>query len=415
MKHILEVFRYEFTRNVRRKGYLFATFGLPLIGFMLAFGYNAIQTLQQPEEQDANDILNQFDFEGLKRAGFVDTAGIFPGISEPLQTVLIPYEDAETAHAALRAGQIDAYYIISPDYLETGAVTLVVPSLSISKITSQPVQQLFYTTLASDIDPTLLMRLRSPITFDTLNLQLSQDAVTDADANFLTLYIFVLVFLLGMFLTNGYLLQSVIEEKENRVIEVLITSMRSTELLAGKILAFGLLGIIQIVVWGTAIVMLLAFALSLPAFQTMTLILNIRLPTEQFPLMFLYFVLGYLLFAGVYGAVGAISSSMREGPSYAAIFTLPAALPFYFFAIFQATPNAPVPVFLSIFPLTAPISMMMRLSATTVPAEQLIISLVLLGITAVGMMWVAGRIFRVNSLLSGKVPKLRDIPNLIRG
>jgi ABC-2 type transport system permease protein len=415
MRHIYEVFRYEFTRNVRRKGFLFTTFGLPLIGFVLAFGYNAIQSLQQPEEQDVNDILNQFDFEGLQQAGLVDTAGIFPSISEPLQEILIPYETQDMAQAALRAGQIDAYYVISPDYMETGSVTLVVPSLSISRITSQPVQQLFYTTFASDIDPALLNRLRSPITFDILNIQLSQDAVTDTDANFLMLYIFVLVFLLGMFMTNGYLLQSVIEEKENRVIEVLITSLRSTELLSGKILAFGLLGIIQIVVWGAAIVALLAFALSLPAFQTMSVLLNIRIPTDQFPLMFLYFVFGYLLFAGVYGAVGAISNSMREGPSYAAIFTLPAALPFYFFAIFQATPNAPVPVFLSIFPLTAPISMMMRLSSTPVPTDQIIISLVLLAASAGGMMWFAGRIFRVNSLLSGKVPKLRDIPNLLRG
>lgn len=416
MSNILTIFSYELKRSVRRKGYLFMTFGVPLIVLALLLIYNVIQTSNQPDEtSQVNDILNQFDFEGIQKAGLVDPTSVFPEISEPLQGILIPYANETEALAALRADEVDVFYTIDANYLQTGSVTLHLPSFSLDRMNTTPVEQLFYTTLASDIDPQLLARLRSPIQITELNLAIDTENPQDEDANFLILYVFALTFLLGMFLTNGYLLQSVIEEKENKIVEVLLTSVRATDLLAGKVLAFAVLGIFQIVSWIAFIAVLIAVATRLPAFQTVAAIMNLRLPVEEMPVMFLYFLFGYLFFAGVFGAVGAISNSMREGPSYAAIFTLPAAFPFYFFTLFQATPNAPLPVFLSIFPLTSPISMMMRLSATNVPVEQVLLSLGLLAVSAVGMIWIAGRIFRVNSLLSGKVPKLKDLPALIRG
>ena len=416
MSNTLIIFAYEFRRNIRRKGFLFTTFGIPLLAFVLMIGYNVIQSSRPAEDAtQMNSILNQFDFEGIEKAGLVDPAKVFPGVSEPLEGVLIEYADDAAASAALRAGEVDVYYTISADYLQTGEVTLHLPNLSLDKLNSIPIEQLFYTTLASNIDPALLNRLRLPFEISQFNLSVSADDEQDDDANFLMLYIFVITFLLALFLTNGYLLQSVIEEKENKVVEVLITSVQSTELLAGKVLAFTLMGLIQIISWVAFIAILVAIATRLPAFQTIATVMNLRVPVEDLPLMFAYFALGYLFFAGTFAAVGAISNSMREGPSYAAIFTVPAAFPFYFFSLFQATPNAGVPVFLSIFPLTSPISMIMRLSFTQVPIGELALSLGLLALTAFGMIWVAGRIFRVQSLLSGTVPKLREIPKLIRG
>lgn len=416
MSNVVTIFLYELKRNVRRRGYLFMTFGVPLLILVLMLGYNVIQSQQQPDEAaQANEILNQFDFEGVRKAGIVDPANVFPEISQPLQGILTLYPDEASATAALNDKQVDVFYVVDPDYLQNGVITLYLPNFALDKLTSTPVEQLFYTTLASNIDPQLLARLRSPIQITQVNLELDSQNPQDEDANFLMLYVFAIIFLLGMFLTNGYLLQSVIEEKETKVVEILITSITSTELLMGKILAFALLGILQIVSWVIFIGVLISVATRLPAFQTVAAIMNLRLPFEKLPVMFLYFLLGYLFFAGVFGAVGAISNSMREGPSYAAIFTLPAAFPFYFFSIFQATPNAPLPVFLSIFPLTSPISMMMRITSTTVPTEQIVLSLGLLAFAALGMMWAAGRIFRVNSLLSGKVPKLKDLPSLLRG
>ena len=95
-------------------------------------------------------------------------------------------------------------------------------------------------------------------------------------------------------------------------------------------------------------------------------------------------MLAYFLFAGLYSIVGALSNSLREGPQYAVIFTIPAVLPLYFLSLFTTAPDGVIPTVLSIFPLTAPIAMAERLVISNVPTVQVIVSLILLAISAVG-------------------------------
>lgn len=405
------IFLYELRRNFLRKGYLFTTFGIPLLLFVVMFGYNALNSQQEPASME--ETMSQiFDFQAIRRAGFVDQAQIIPEVPTGMQGRMLQYPDAASALAALLAREIDVYYVIAEDYLETGDIEVHMPVLSLSLVNTAPIEQLIYTTLGGNLDMTLLARLRTPLTFSEYNLTRSIDG-GNRDSDFLMVYIFTITFVLGIFLTNGYLMQSVIEEKENRLVEILITSVRPGDLLAGKILAMGILGMLQIAIWIGAIVLALQVAMTLPALQALTILANIQLPTTMLPLMFVYFVLGYLFFAAVYGGIGALSNSMREGPQYAVIFTLPAIIPFYMFAIFLEQPNSTLPVILSMIPITAPISMMIRLSVTVVPLLEIAISLGLLAFTVAGSFWMAGRLFRVQTLLSGQTPKLRDIPKLL--
>ena len=255
--------------------------------------------------------------------------------------------------------------------------------------------------------------MRFPANIETINL--ARDGVVEnEDADFAAVYVFALIFLLGVFMTNGYLMQSVIEEKESHLIEIMISSIRPTQLLVGKVLAMGLMGIIQIISWVASVLILVSLAAQMSAFVG-TFLPAVQIPTDLLPVMLLYFILGYLFFAAGYAAIGALSTSLREGPQYAVIFALPAGLPFYFFSIFAESPDGTLPVILSIFPLTSPLSMIMRLNVSSVPVEQLILSLGLLALSTVGMAWFAGRLFRFQTLLAGQMPKLRDIPKLVRG
>jgi ABC-2 type transport system permease protein len=142
---------------------------------------------------------------------------------------------------------------------------------------------------------------------------------------------------------------------------------------------------------------------------------NIKLPLEIIPLLLVYFVLSYFLFAALYSIIGAMSNSLREGPQYAVIFTIPAALPLYFISVFITTPDAALPVIMSIIPITAPLAMTQRLVISTVPFWQIAVSLVLLALSVIVVMWMAGRLFRVQVLLAGQLPKLRELPRLLRG
>ena len=424
-KHTVTVFLYELRRNLGRKGYLFMTFGIPLIAFALLLGYQFITQQtgagagSQAAEDPTQSLVEQLNFESAKHAGYVDLSGMFQKVGS-LSSVLTRYPDEAAALAALEQGEIPLYYVIASDYLKTGEVTLVQPKLNISQIETGPVQRLILNTLSEGVDPQVFQRLINPSNLQETNLSLvsAEDGAQNEDTSFVIVYVFAIALMMGLFTTNGYLMQSVIEEKETRLIEILISTVRPAQLLAGKILALGLIGLLQIVVWIGSIFLLIKLAGGAALDQTLgvlAMIANIQIPVEIVPTLLIYFVLAYFLFAGLYSIVGALSNSLREGPQYAVIFTLPAVMPLYFLSLFASAPDGPIPTGLSIFPLTAPIAMAQRLVISNVPVWQVVISLILLAVSAAGVMWMAGRIFRVQVLLAGQMPKLRDLPRLVRG
>ncbi|MCC6897080.1 MAG: ABC transporter permease [Anaerolineae bacterium] len=424
-KHVSHVFLYEVRRNFRRRGYIFTTFGVPLIAFVVFFGYQFINNRNANNNQaspgssgsSASQVITSAGdfFRNAGQVGYVDLSGRFddPGA---LRNRFTRFDDEAAAEAALDAGKISLYYVIAADYLSTGDVTLVTPRLNLGQTSDAPVRRLVLQELSEGIDSDVFNRLVDPMRIREINLQRDSSGRTQSNfgTDFAVAYLFAILLMLAVFTTNGYMMQTVIEEKETRLIEILISSMRPTQLLAGKILALGFLGFLQIVVWLVAIVWLGRLAAGSGLTAVMALI-SLNLTPFQVVLFLLYFVFGYLFFAAAYGIVGAISTSMQEGPQFAVFFTLPAAIPLYFIGLFTTSPDAPLPVILSLIPVTAPLSMVMRISITTVPAWQILLSLALLIALDMVMIWLAGRVFRVQTLLAGQAPKLRDITRLLRG
>lgn len=424
MKRMFSVYRYELRRGLRRKGYLIATFGVPLIGILMVLGIRLAGTLPAfNTAQMVEQAMEQVNDTGITAGGLLDETGMFAAHVRP-DSALTVYPDAAAADVAMRAGDIEGYYIIPADYLETGHVTLVMPTMSVPDISAGPVRELIVTTLAEQLDPAIVNRLLQPSSIQVTNISLTTGGTSTTEDGFsgggafILVYVLALVLMISLFVTNGYLMQSVIEEKETRLIEILLASVRSTDLLTGKILANGSLGLFQLLMWLLGVIVGLRLAATeelgtaVSLFASLT---NIELPLNVLPLIIVYFLLAYLMFAAFYGMIGALSNSQREGPQYAALLTLPAVIPLMFLPIIVEDPNGTLPVVLSLFPLTSPLGMTMRLVLAEVPFWQIAISLVLLALTAFGMMWAAGRIFRVQVLLAGKAPHLRDWPKLVRG
>lgn len=415
---LIRVFLYELRRNLRRRGYLFATLGIPLLALIGLFVFQRLTLTTFNNPAQMTQIVESLAPDANLRFGVLDLAGVIPAGFDLRGAQL--YTDEAEARAALESGTIEVYYRISPDYMETGSVTAVLPRMSLNLIEGDAIRALLRRALSEGVNQQTYARLLQPSNLSATNLALVEglDSERDEDASFVIVYVFTLVLMLSLFMTNGYLLQGLIEEKESRLIEILISTIRPVHLLMAKILALGLLGLVQIVVWiaGTAlIVQLVAGAEISAALGVFSTLANIRLPVELLGLLLVYFLLAYFMFAALYGVVGAISNSMREGPQYAVIFTLPAVLPLYFLPVFISTPDGALAVILSLIPLTAPIAMTQRLVISSVPAWQIIVSLALLALTVIGVMWLAGRVFRVQTLLAGQPPKLRDLPRLLRG
>jgi ABC-2 type transport system permease protein len=384
--------------------------GIPLIGILLFYALRFYSQLTPASSTPAVDVSKN---SNLRPVGIVDQAGLLDPAAHPFG--LIFFDSVDAAQAAISASQIASYYVIPASFKDNSdtPISMYFDRFSLNNINSDALKPLIVKGLlrGKTVDPDVAKRLQSDLTFDPHVVSNGSTKQTNSgDTSFWLAYVFSIALLMSAFITSGYLMQSIVEEKETRMIEILLSSMRPTQLLAGKILALGSLGLIQIALWGAALIYVLQ---QLPS--TIPQMGNIQPPaTGQIVILIVYFILGYLMLSAFYASIGAIATNMREGPQLAALIAIPVGIPFYFLSLIAASPEGPLAVGLSIFPLTAPITMVSRAAVSDVPLIQIVISVILLLLTITFAIWVAGRLFRVNTLLAGQLPKLRDLPRLIR-
>ncbi|MGA7678239.1 MAG: ABC transporter permease, partial [Dehalococcoidia bacterium] len=222
--------------------------------------------------------------------------------------------------------------------------------------------------------------------------------------------IFSFLLALSLAFSSAYMLQGLGEEKENRLMEILLSSVSTRQLIIGKVLGIGTAGLAQVVVWVISIPLLLNLASS----SIGGFISTIQIPANFLVLGVVYFILGYLLFAVLSASVAAISPTVREAQGLAAIFTLFAIAPFWFYSLILLFPNSPIWVVFSIFPFSAPVLVILRLGMIGVPAWQLIVSMAVLVFSIVGGLLLAAKLLRTYLLMYGKRPNLREIIQNLR-
>jgi ABC-2 type transport system permease protein len=234
-------------------------------------------------------------------------------------------------------------------------------------------------------------------------LSLSQQPARES-GNALTFflpYIVTMFFYIIILTSASLLLSSISTEKENRVIEIVMTSVTPTQMLTGKIIALGATGLIQTVVWSGAGLLLLRLggtSFNIPiAFQ---------LPVSILVWGVVFFLLGYALYGSLMAGLGALVPNLREASQATTVIIIPLIIPLLFINNLINDPNGVLSLVLSLFPLTSPVSMMTRLSATNVPVWQLLLAIALLvGTVYLVIRGVAG-MFRAQNLLSGQTFKL---------
>lgn len=409
MNKLWTIARHEVFITMRRKGYLFMTFGMPIIA---AIAVAVIILLKGGEDEDQSQ--NPLDDLPDRPIGYVDHSGLFGDPGE-LSSVLVPYTDEAAARADLERGKLSSFYVIAADYMQTGEVTRKAPQLGLPGSDADLFRAFLILQLLDGQSPHLLLRLYQPARviehqLDAAGVELSQiDEEERYGANFVLVYGFAMILLMSTFIPSGYLLRSVIEEKENRMIEVVLSSLRPIHLLAGKVLGQGAMGLLQVVIWLAS-----GWALFNLASGELPDLGGVDLSLSKIFIVLLYFLGGFLLVACFQAGIGAVSTSMREGPQYAAFFTMPMVAPLWLLSVFIESPNGGLATILSLIPLTAPLAMVQRIAITTVPWWQLGLSLVLLT-AGVGLaLWLAAKIFRVNTLLAGTLPKPAELLKLLR-
>lgn len=391
------VAKHEYFTNLRRPAFLFAAFGAPLFTLVVMFLIFAV--LDSTME----------DTESIGTVGYVDLAGVASDAAAPTNFARYATEDA--ALAALDTGELGAYFLVPEDYLATGAVQLY-SRATVPESIADTVEDFLLASLAGRLsNPDLFERIEDPVTL-TVRIQdtgrvLGEDAAVGL---FVVPLVFSIVFLMSTQTTSGYLMSGVVEEKANRVMELLITSITPLQLLLGKILGLGALGLTQMVIW------LAAGAVMLSLGQNAAILQGVTLSPEIVMISLIYFVLTYFLFAGLMAGIGASAGSEQESRQYAGLFALLLILPPYFAMFLMITePENPILTALTLIPFTSPLTVLLRMSLGTVPAGELIASLVILFFTTVFVVWGMARVFRWSLLLYGKRPTPRQLWHVIRG
>jgi ABC-2 type transport system permease protein len=210
---------------------------------------------------------------------------------------------------------------------------------------------------------------------------------------------------LSLIFSATYVIQSLSEEKENRVMEILLSSVSTRQLLTGKVLGLGTAGLVQVIVWVISLPLLLNLASSYIG----GFISTIHVPANFWVLGIIYFILGYSLFAVLSATVAAVTSTVQEAQGLAGIYTVFNFAPFWFISLLMFFPNSPVWIVFSIFPFTAPVLVLLRLGLFGVPIWQLIVSIAVLVLCIIGGLLLAARLLRVYLLMYGKRPNLGQI------
>ncbi|HQE91974.1 MAG TPA: ABC transporter permease [Anaerolineae bacterium] len=399
MRNIGLVIKNEIRNTIGKPSFWVTTFLLPALIMIFTFG---AQFFSQRAIEQEEDVLADAGQDATLAIGYVDHAGLIsrlpPGIPE---TFVRAFPDEETARAALLGGELREYYIIPADYIATG--NLVAIEREFAPLGNIGSTDVFQYVISFNLvgDETIARRVANPIAnVDTIALAAEgTNATADYGTRFLVGYGVLFIFYFVLTMSSSFMLRSVSQEKENQTVEVLLVSLRPRDLMLGKVLGLGAVALLQMAIWlGGSYLTLTRGGSALASFGIM--VGNITLPQGFVVWGLLYFILGYILYASILGAIGALAPSARETGSFTFMVMVPMMLPLFLSNAFVETPNGLLATIVSLFPLTAPTSMLPRLAAGGVPLWQPLVGLVILAATAYLFVLVAARFFRADTLLS---------------
>jgi ABC-2 type transport system permease protein len=392
------IFKHEFLQAVKKVGFLVLTLIVPVLALLAIGFFELVTTLVEPSTSEITTI------------GYVDQVGIFRDQTDQGLIKLIPFASREEATRALVSKEVSEYVVIPSDYTSSAIIQryTLAKELITPQVTSHLIKSfLTWNLLKDDVSPETITSIVSPLNMEVTRLDENGDIAQEQGniGNIIIPATFSLLLSFALMLGTQSLISGLGEEKESRLMEVLLSSVSVRQLLIAKVLALGAAGLLQVIVWLISAPLLLNLASS----SFGGFLRDIQLPPNFLVLGVLYFVLGYLLFAVLSVTFGGISSSTSDAQNLSMFYVMMLFVPLWFFGVLINFPNSPIWVVLSIFPITAPIQMMLRLGVSDIPVWQIVTSIGVLGLSILVGLSFSVKIFRAFMLMYGKRPSLAGI------
>lgn len=405
--------------------FLIVTFGIPLF-FIFIGAFSLLHTFFLTEEVTASvssigivdnanilegkDVKELIDPEKLGLNLFnKDKSIIKTTLKEFLEDMKVhKYEDYQDGMDDLINNKINVLYVIPQNYIEEGEVRSYSRRSKIFTGGDYFLRWALRNTLLEDkVDPLLINRIQDPVTLDHFildnNGQLNKEDVVKAVGTLLLPYLASGIMMLTIFIPSSYLLQSVSEEKESRIMEILLSSVTAEELLAGKMIGLGAAGLIQATVW----LIFIAIPLSIGTVYFKIGLINIVL-------YFVYIIFGFLLYGSVMAGIGSLGYDTKQSAQLAGICSAVSILPLLFMPILVLHPNGFIAKIMSYFPFTSSVTMMVRLSTDKLDMLDVFVTFLILIPTIVLVLKLSARIFRANVLMYGKRLTIKEFVKWLR-
>lgn len=418
----------EYTLRVRKKGFIVTTLLMPVFILLLMFA----PTLLAGVGGDLPSSVVVVDSSRQLSAPLMQNASLpYSFVDQPLDSVLADPDN----RIVLELGRD---IVTNPT-----SVTLYSHdsgSLELEMIIREDIKNAIEAVRLSDYNIENLQEILDDIEADVvISTKKIDESGQASSSDTLTSFLvgIAMAFLLYMFIViyGQLVMQSIIEEKNNRVLELIVTSVKPTHLMIGKIIGVGAVAVTQVLIWGFLITGFITFVLpemmgpqllvdveamrsgtldmstasaDISLLQTLAMLSSLGFIFQIFGYLLLFLIGGFLLYASIYAAIGASVDNAQDGAQLQIFALIPVIVGLMFAMSVAQNPNSELATWLSIIPFTSPIVMMARIPAQ-VPAVEIIASLVLLYATIIFTVWFTAKIYRVGIFMYGKKPTVREL------
>ena len=430
----LIVIRREFLERVKKKSFIITTLIMPLV--MLALMVTPV-------------LISMYATGDAKKVMVIDRSQVLaPGLtdSETITFTDMPASEGDDYWKhALDNEEVDAVLIIPADIVDRAAgvklytagassmnLEMEITSRLNSLIENQRIQNYGYKDLRQIIDAVHSDISLQSITYDGDDEKASSTTLSYILGIALTMMLYMCLLIYGQMVMT-----SIIEEKGNRVLELVVSSVKPTQLMLGKICGIGLVAVTQIIIWGVLIAAMSAFLLPalLPAdvaaqvtainaggaaggedigiIQAISVLGNVGYIIRLFGLLLLFLIGGFMLYSAIYAAIGSAVDNIQDAGQLQSIIVVPIIFGIIFGMMAASDPTSSLSLWTSMIPFTSPMVMMARIPFG-IPMWQIAVSLVILYLSFFCTVWLAGKIYRVGIFMYGKKPTLKELVRWMR-
>lgn len=412
MNNLYLIISREYLERVKRKSFIISTILMPLLMLALMIAPTLVMVLSGPES---------------KTIGVIDRS---QAMTESLQDIddlhfsILP--EIMTVDSAKSIEALDGILVIEKDIVDYPShvqlYTRGAPSMQTEQVITGQLEEALENQRLARYDIPDLARIIEDVKVDvsmsTFRIDTEETEATSSTVSYLIGMLMAMMLYMFIMIYGQMVMTSIIEEKNNRVLEIVVSSVRPNALMLGKILGIGLVAITQILIWGVLIcsfskwvMPVIINSMSSPDFDILSAIGQLGNPSYilmLFVWIMLFLIGGYVFYSSIYAAIGSAVDNIQDASQLTSIAIVPIIIGFIFSMTVANDPNSSLAFWLSIIPFTSPMVMMARIPFG-IPGWEIALSLVVLVISFLFMIWISAKVYRVGIFMYGKKPTIKDL------